>query len=550
MRLYPYEDRVEHRGKVSLFLHTDRAIKGDVFFSFNFSALDHEGQPVEDTAGGIDIHKFTKSEGIRNYGFYDLIETQELINKCLVDSHALWLLCEVHIFSSLVTSLDDVNDAKPGPLRSLSQRIYPEEAETSRKKSESNKIGLVDDSVAAKPITFTEVSHSATLSPTTSVAAALNLTADEILTDSKILPIPEKRPEPFFETVNRQSEAEPALPQYGLAKASNLAEMKAGDSDLLDAFKNLSNSRIFVSSKPNVASELQRSTALEPLNMSIQYRSDMVGHAKQDAVNRISNHDCLTRGPKTMNQGLNKLYPGLTEYTSAFNLTKIPEVSQFPTYLSKGTTFVSGTQLPTKSAFSPLGFKSEIKLPQSLGVTASNQIHSSFTPGNYVSGEPIFASSPKAGSPQFPQGGSFLGSRSGLSLCQSSDTHLVGSPLSSTSSTIACSPGFHYRSYFDGGQSLPTLEGRRRILTQVNVQPAQNYCPKDTSFNIQREKNNFTMKLPVEPSLQNKVAPLSHPVTQKSPFNIPPSYIIRSQLQKSVPIQQHNPINKIYSRNY
>eukprot|EP01054_Gregarina_sp_Poly1_P010090 Gregarina_sp_Poly_1__10089@NODE_682_length_6802_cov_82_445880_g43_i1_p6_GENE_NODE_682_length_6802_cov_82_445880_g43_i1NODE_682_length_6802_cov_82_445880_g43_i1_p6_ORF_typecomplete_len151_score21_88MATH/PF00917_26/6_2e05_NODE_682_length_6802_cov_82_445880_g43_i161826634 len=62
LRLYPYEDREEHKGKVSLFLHTDRATKGDVFFSFHFAALNAAGLPIEDSAGGIDLHKFEKSE--------------------------------------------------------------------------------------------------------------------------------------------------------------------------------------------------------------------------------------------------------------------------------------------------------------------------------------------------------------------------------------------------------------------------------------------------------------------------------------------------------
>eukprot|EP01055_Gregarina_sp_Pseudo9_P000953 Gregarina_sp_Pseudo_9__952@NODE_160_length_3914_cov_163_681290_g147_i0_p1_GENE_NODE_160_length_3914_cov_163_681290_g147_i0NODE_160_length_3914_cov_163_681290_g147_i0_p1_ORF_typecomplete_len673_score191_32MATH/PF00917_26/3_5e06_NODE_160_length_3914_cov_163_681290_g147_i012693287 len=118
LRLYPYEDREEHRGKVSLFLHTDRATKGDVFFSFHFSALNEAGLPIEDTAGGIDLHKFEKSDGIRNFGFYDLIENNETIEKALIDNHALWLFCEVYIYSSLVTSLDDVHDvrvASPSP---------------------------------------------------------------------------------------------------------------------------------------------------------------------------------------------------------------------------------------------------------------------------------------------------------------------------------------------------------------------------------------------------------------------------------------------------
>lgn len=54
-------------------------------------------------------------EGIRNFGFYDLIESLDLVDRCLIDGHALWLFCEVHIFSSLVTQLHDVQDIKVNP---------------------------------------------------------------------------------------------------------------------------------------------------------------------------------------------------------------------------------------------------------------------------------------------------------------------------------------------------------------------------------------------------------------------------------------------------
>lgn len=47
---------------MSLFLHTDRATRGDVFFSFHFSALGADAQPIEETAGGVEMHKFAKSK--------------------------------------------------------------------------------------------------------------------------------------------------------------------------------------------------------------------------------------------------------------------------------------------------------------------------------------------------------------------------------------------------------------------------------------------------------------------------------------------------------
>ncbi|EZG43632.1 putative speckle-type POZ (SPOP) family, MATH domain protein [Gregarina niphandrodes] len=110
MRMYPYEKRENHSGKVSLFLHTDRATYSDVYFSFQFTALNMEGNPIEGTVGGVELHKFDKSDRVRNFGFFDFIDSEDLLTQCLDEDGGLWLYCEVHVYSHVVTELDTVEE--------------------------------------------------------------------------------------------------------------------------------------------------------------------------------------------------------------------------------------------------------------------------------------------------------------------------------------------------------------------------------------------------------------------------------------------------------
>eukprot|EP00914_Ancora_sagittata_P012203 GHVO01023546.1.p1 GENE.GHVO01023546.1~~GHVO01023546.1.p1 ORF type:complete len:242 (+),score=33.43 GHVO01023546.1:327-1052(+) len=109
LRLYPYETRGEHRGKVSLFLHTRRPLKGDVMFNFKYGIVDSHDRSISSMEGRINDTRLSTSTETRNIGVYELIASEERIQDCIGTNDVLRLRCEVEILSNPL-SIDKTDD--------------------------------------------------------------------------------------------------------------------------------------------------------------------------------------------------------------------------------------------------------------------------------------------------------------------------------------------------------------------------------------------------------------------------------------------------------